>query len=277
MSKRHRFTALVSMRATVLALAATVALLTMAVACDTPAEHDSDPEQESPPEQESTREPQTDAEKLATRIVETHGGTHWESIQTMAFTFVVADGEERRFEAHHEWDVQAGTDRVKWRDDEDRLWDVLVDIETASAQQAHIDDEPLEGAELDDAGEQGYTRWINDTYWLLMPIKLFDPGVTLRLEEGLREDESPEDAKPGLATLELTFEDVGLTPGDRYRVRVDMETYEIDSWQMDLEGRDELIDVDWGGYEQLGDLYLPLERTWRDRDQRLFFEDVAVD
>ena len=39
----------------------------------------------------------------------------------------------------------------------------------------------LEGEEQKKPLERAYGAWVNDTYWLLMPYKLRDPGVILRL------------------------------------------------------------------------------------------------
>src|SRR4029434_5552416 len=55
--------------------------------------------------------------------------------------------------------------------------------------------------------DDGYAIWVNDSYWLVMPYKLLDPGVTLR-------DKGPGELPDGRPAhvLELTFDHVGLTP-----------------------------------------------------------------
>ena len=146
-------------------------------------------------------------------------------------------------------------------------------IDEQEATQARLDGESLQDDQLRKAGDNAYRRWVNDTYWLLMPIKMFDPGVTRSLHSSLVSDQH---VSNNVDEVELTFDDVGLTPGDRYVVRVRRLTGEISSWKMDLEGRDEPIEVEWGGEEYVGLLRLPLERRWRGEDRRILFEDVSI-
>ena len=60
--------------------------------------------------------------------------------------------------------------------------------------------------DLKKALERGYGRFINDTYWFLMPAKMLDPGVSLASQG--------ESALLGKAysVVRLTFAGVGLTP-----------------------------------------------------------------
>ncbi len=74
--------------------------------------------------------------------------------------------------------------------------------------------------------ERAYRAFINDTYWLLVPTKLFDDGVT----RGTRPDTL------GRHVLTLTFADVGLTPGDTYRLYANPDTGALEAWGFVLEG-----------------------------------------
>ena len=67
--------------------------------------------------------------------------------------------------------------------------------------------------------------WINDSYWLVMPLKLKDSGVTLKY---LGEDTTLTGQKANV--LELTFDNVGDTPENKYRVYVDMEDNLVKQW-----------------------------------------------
>ena len=63
--------------------------------------------------------------------------------------------------------------------------------------------------------ERGKGIWINDSYWLVMPFKLKDSGVTLKYlgkhnnTLGIECD-----------VLELTFKAVGVTPDNKYHVYI---------------------------------------------------------
>ncbi len=67
--------------------------------------------------------------------------------------------------------------------------------------------------------------WINDSYWLVMPFKLKDSGVTLKyLREGKTEIGAP------AHVLELTFDNVGVTPNNRYEIWVDQSDHLVKQW-----------------------------------------------
>ena len=99
----------------------------------------------------------------------------------------------------------------------------------------------------------GKSMWINDAYWLVMPFKLKDSGVTLKmLEPATTEDGRPADV------LELTFTNVGDTPNNKYWALVDKETKLISQWSFfsssdDPEPR---FTMPWTDYEKQGNLML---------------------
>ena len=67
--------------------------------------------------------------------------------------------------------------------------------------------------------------WINNSYWLLMPFKLKDSGVTLTYKgEGKTMDGAAADI------LQMTFKNVGVTPQNRYEVLVNRATGLVDEW-----------------------------------------------
>jgi len=71
----------------------------------------------------------------------------------------------------------------------------------------------VDGMEITDSDSlqkmvnRGKSIWINDSYWLAMPFKLKDSGVTLKYM-GEEQDNQGADCEK----LELTFESVGVTP-----------------------------------------------------------------
>ncbi len=89
-----------------------------------------------------------------------------------------------------------------------------------------------------------YAWWVNDTYWLLMPYKMRDPGVTLAMAG--RETKGGDSWDKVL----LTFDDVGLTPKDRYWVFVNAKTGLVDRWEFVLKGeKTPPVPFEWKGWK----------------------------
>ncbi len=99
--------------------------------------------------------------------------------------------------------------------------------------------------------------WINDSYWLCMPLKLKDSGVTLKY---LREDTT----RNGMAShvLGLTFEDVGVTPFNRYEVFVDQESNLVRQWKYYRQAEQDTSNWTryWDNYQKYGNLLLSGDR-----------------
>ena len=77
----------------------------------------------------------------------------------------------------------------------------------------------------------GLRFFINDTWWLLMPIQLLAPGTKLE-NAGVKQDEC------GLShdVLKMTFDQgVGLTSGDQYWVWISRDSGLVDRWEMLLQ------------------------------------------
>ena len=117
--------------------------------------------------------------------------------------------------------------------------------------------------------QDAYSMWINDSYWLVQPFKLKDSGVTLKYG-GPAED--PENNRPS-EILELTFNEVGDTPGNRYRLYVDQENYLINTWQFfrTADDAEPAISTPFNGYQDYQGIMLS-----GDRGGRFQLNDIAV-
>ncbi len=73
--------------------------------------------------------------------------------------------------------------------------------------------------------KRGYEIWINDSYWLVMPFKLRDKGVSLQYL-GKMKNAAGVDSE----VLELTFDHVGVTPDNKYWVYFDPFSYLVNQW-----------------------------------------------
>jgi hypothetical protein len=149
--------------------------------------------------------------------------------------------------AKHEWDVAGQTDQVKWKDK-----DVKVNLAAPGT---------------DDDAKAAFARWTNDSYWLLAPLKVLDPGVKLSYE-GQKEVGGAQ-----CETLRLSFEGVGLTPGDQYVLYIDPQTKLPRAWDY-MPKPDNVTQGTWEGYIDADGLKLSTVHNFGGKVIR--FADVAV-
>lgn len=165
---------------------------------------------------------------IASRAINVMAGSAWEKARYFSFSFNVERDGKIAASFPERWDRFTGDYRVSGKDREGHDFDIRMNLNTRQGT-ALLDGKPV--ADPADLLKRGYGRFINDTWWLLMPIKLLDPGTKLE-NAGVRQDEC------GLAhdVLKLTFDQgVGLTPGDQYWVWISRDTGLVDRWEMLLQ------------------------------------------
>jgi hypothetical protein len=170
------------------------------------------------------------AQRLADEVMKASGADHWSSVKRIVFTFNASKDGKPLLSAKHDWDLTKGIDKVQWADKS-----VTVDV-------CHP---PSDGD-----GKDAYQRWTNDTYWLLMPLKLKDGGITL--------------TSPDANTLHLSFKGVGLTPGDQYNVYVNAKTHLPEKWDY-MPASGAKTSGSWEEYKASGGLTLATKHTFGDK------------
>lgn len=193
-----------------------------------------------------------EAVALARDVLQALGGeARWNALPGIRFTFFVAERDTVRSERHHAWDKHAGWHRVEGVD---RAGDryVIVHERNGDGGRAWVAGNAVQGDSLAKLLERGRALWVNDTYWFLMPYKMLDPGVILSVAE-------PAEIGGRMCDrIAMRFENVGMTPGDRYVVAIDRETQRVCHWEMRLQGReDQPREYTWEGWEPHGGLWFP--------------------
>lgn len=192
-------------------------------------------------------ENESKAQQLAKDVWKASGGENWPKVKELHFTFIVEQDGKELVAAEHDWNMATKSDHVKWKGKE----------ATTSV---------TEAAE-DELGKSAYARWVNDSYWLLAPLKLLDPGVKLAYEGAREMDGAPAEV------LHVSFESVGLTPGDQYRLYIDPQTKLIRSWDY-MPKADTVMHGTWEKYQNVEGLNLATEHNFEGKTIR--FADLKA-
>lgn len=204
-------------------------------------------------------------EQVAERVLDAMGGQKaWDDTRFLHFTFA-----GRRA---HWWDRYTGRHRVEGKTKEGQAYVVLENINTRQGT-AYLDGKRQEGEEAGKLLVLAYGTWVNDTYWLLMPYKLRDPGVHLALDGEETIDGATYDK------LALTFGPVGLTPGDRYWAYVNRKTGLMDRWAFLLEDAkpgDAPSMWAWQGWQKYGGILLAPHRVQVGGDRTLELGEISA-
>ena len=213
-----------------------LAVLLLALGCaDAPAP--------APPSEPAAVPLATKADSVAYRVIEASGGLDaWHALPVLRFEFAVEREGQRRLAARHYWDKTGNRYRVEWPGGEDST---VVAIFSAwpDSGRAFAGGVPLEGEAGAEAMAAARRRTINDTYWLLAPLKLFDPGVSRTYV--------PDSSDAATDVIRLAFDGVGLTPGDQYWLFVDKATGRLQRWTFVLQGNPTPRSYTWTAYEPL--------------------------
>ncbi|MEL7124445.1 MAG: hypothetical protein AAFO07_33725, partial [Bacteroidota bacterium] len=151
------------------------------------------------------------------------------------------------------WDKYTGNVRIEIPADTSVY---LVNINDNTGKVSIGGNELTEADTLKTLTERGKAIWINDAYWLVMPYKLLDPGVTLTyLGEGKDEEENATER------IQLTFDAVGRTPQNKYVVHIDSSSL-VSQWEFFSTAADEepRIVGPWKNYKKYGGILLSGDR-----------------
>ena len=185
------------------------------------------------------------AVEVAHAVMERMGGEQaWNDTRFVSWNFF---GNRR-----HWWDRHSGDVRIEYQGRDGSSNVILMNINSKDGR-AFKNDEPLSGDDLAQALEGGYGAWVNDAYWMFMPYKLLDPGVTLT-DEGEKEMEGGGMAR----VLAMTFDSVGLTPQNKYLVWVGKESGLVEAWTFYVSADDPepRFTSPWKGWKKFGNIML---------------------
>lgn len=133
------------------------------------------------------------ADQLATKMLDALDYEAYQETDYIEFTF------KKRH--HYKWNKAENTCEVYWKN-------IKVDLDLSNPENSKvfISEEPYTENDAQDYFDKAVDHFNNDTFWLVAPYKVFDPGVERRLV-------TTEDNKDALL---VTYTNGGSTPGDSY-------------------------------------------------------------
>jgi hypothetical protein len=202
------------------------------------------------------------------------GPDAWHRTRYLRFEFAVDRGGKTVVSRIHTWDRETGRYRLEARapkkGEPGRTgtgdpFVLLTDIHGKQGS-AYLDGRPLGGDQEKKYLDLAYPIWVNDTYWLLMPYKMKDPGVTLAYGGEEKKADGAWDK------VVLTFDNVGLTPKDKYWAYVNRATGLVDRWEYVLNGgAGPPAAWLWKDWKRCGDILLASDRVSQQDDVRIHF------
>ncbi len=203
--------------------------------------------------------------EIADRVMAAMGGRQaWDATRFLRWRFF-----GRRL---HVWDKHSGDIRVEGVDsDTDEPYVVLMNLHTLEGRAWRAGREVTAEEELAELLDLGEAVWINDSYWMFMPYKLKDSGVTLKYAgEGTMADGRAAEL------LELTFREVGRTPENKYHVYVANDSSLVEQWDFYAKAADAepRFMVPWGNWQRYGQILLSDDRGERGHSEIAVFAEL---
>ena len=179
---------------------------------------------------------------LADKVMNAMGGRQaWDNTKYLKWNFF-----GRRT---HLWNKHTGDIRIESPDSE---LTIMMNINTEEGKVMMAGEELTNPDSLSKYLNRGKRIWINDSYWLVMPFKLKDSGVTLTYQ---REDTTFLGTRADV--IRMSFEGVGVTPENIYDVWVDFDTKLVTQWAyyQSIDSTEPRV-FPWLDYQKFGDILL---------------------
>jgi hypothetical protein len=200
--------------------------------------------------------PALEAESLM--VVAMGGRDAWESARLFEFVWAVDRGDAQPLERRHVWDRWTGRYRLEMPLQNETRMLAIFDANTVEGR-VWVDGVELSGDTVGVLLARAHAVYINDTYWFIMPFKWRDPGVNL-VHLGISTDSAGKEWE----TVELTFENVGRTPNNRYRAYIDPATQRMGWWEHFRNRVDTTTNTRtlWSQWERRGPIMVSLDRPF---------------
>jgi hypothetical protein len=189
-----------------------------------------------------------DTEKLAAELCKANGGEGWMNVSHVRFTFVEEEKGKTIVTAQHVWDVPAGIDQVRWNGK-----DVKVNLKNPGT---------------DEDSKAAYARWVNDSNWLVAPIKLCTPGIDMKAEGTKDVDGHP------FQTLRFHLKNAS-GPDREFVLYIDPQVKVVRYWDYPMQSG-KMARATWTRYRVFSGMNLATEHDFEGKKIRLTNVNVDV-
>jgi len=196
------------------------------------------------------------ATAIADKVIKTMGGHKaWDNTRILAWTWR---------DQYHVWDKY--DNNFRWEKD---TLVVIANLDTRQGKAYSKGRDITDEAAGQKLIQNMYPIWANNSYWFIMPFKLKDNGVKLKYK-GIGTTQAGENAD----LLELTFENVGVTPDNRYILAVNKNSGLITEWSYFKKYTDEKpgFTMPWTDYQTYGKIKISSGRG----DAKMGMTNIAV-
>ena len=212
------------------------------------------------------------ADQVARRTIDILAGPDWEKARYVAFTFNVEREGKLAASYPQRWDRRTGDYRVSGKNRQGVPVEVIMNVNTRMGRALESGVPVTDPDKLAEDLTFGYQRFVHDTYWLLMPLTMFDSGVR-RTYEGERTDSC------GHTWDLVKLSGSDATPGDTYWAWVNRDTGIVDEWDMKLQTAkpdDRPVEVMFHDLRRINGVLLSTRREIRGAGQTVRLDDVQI-
>lgn len=195
------------------------------------------------------------------------GWSGWQKVKQIRFEYVVDKGGTTLADVLHAWDIYGGRHTMEeWY--ETKLIVVMQEVPNFAKGYVAVQEVRVASDVADPLLAEGQNRFESDSYPLVAPFKLRDPGVHVRYQ-GVT---SIDDVADPVELIAVTFDPgTGDTPEDHFWYYVSRVTHLPVRWdyvlQEEIENNDSHRPIPrtgalWSGWKQVGPIKLALKRAF---------------
>ncbi|MDZ7291627.1 MAG: hypothetical protein ONB44_16745 [candidate division KSB1 bacterium] len=214
--------------------------------------------------------------RIADEVMVALGGReNYEAIKYLSFRYVMEVDEQKVTDWRHDWDRRNNNYRLEGyaQEAQSLQGDHLLVVFNLDTKKGLVfkNGQLLESENKIEWLNRAYARYTNDTYWLLMPFKLKDPGAVLKYERSQEIDGIKYDV------LRLSYADsVDLRPWNIQHIFVDPATRLVHRWEYGGKEGADFSAVWWENWRVYDGITLAELRTFENSNRKIRFLNIVA-